>query len=147
MQSIGDLYGGAHYIQSGSATLLTLQGKAIVRAAETFGDGRTLPFTPCKKGYIPVAKIVDKKTGSVTFQRRYACPLHDDARRQRCNKNKNDSRPSFRSGEVNLTLFWERYDKDHHQILEPGIKESSCNENSTLPKYDAENSHENHSCS
>lgn len=110
LRTQGDLYGGAHYSRSGSASLLTLQGKAILDAAEKFGDGKTLPFTPCKKGYVPVAKIIDPdicdSSNSFNYQCRYACPLHDKARRQRFHR---DGGPlAFRKGEVDLTFFWKR---------------------------------------
>ena len=59
-----------------------------------FGDGATLPFTPCKKGYKP---IIDGK-------RFYACPLHDKARRKRVQKENG----VFRKGEVDLNIFWQR---------------------------------------
>lgn len=58
-----------------------------------FGDGETLPFTPCKKGFIPV--VEDKPV--------YACPLHDTARRKRVKK----ENETFRSGEVDLNIFWQ----------------------------------------
>jgi hypothetical protein len=57
-----------------------------------FGDGATLPFTPCKKGYNPVA-------GSRPM---YACPLHDKQRRRRVTKEGG----IFRKGEVDLNSFW-----------------------------------------
>jgi hypothetical protein len=89
----GDLYGGAHYMQSSSADL-TPQGRAIRDASRRFGDGETLPFTPCKKGYIP---LVDGKP-------MFACFLHDKARRERHCREK----LTFRNGEVDLSQFWSR---------------------------------------
>jgi hypothetical protein len=89
----GDLYGGAHYSPLCSASL-TPQGRAMQEAAIRFGDGATLPFTPCKKGYIPVAKGRDM----------FACPLHNDARQKRVAKEGG----SFRKGEVDLSEFWSR---------------------------------------
>eukprot|EP00980_Cylindrotheca_fusiformis_P011971 scaffold2830_cov131-Cylindrotheca_fusiformis.AAC.92 len=73
---------------------MTLQGKAIKQAAIDFGDGKTLPFTPCKKGFIPL----------LGEERRYACPLHNKAREKRLNKEKG----KFRPGEVDLNIFWSR---------------------------------------
>jgi len=90
----GDLYGGAHYCQSSSATL-TPQGRAIQQASERFGDGSTLPFTPCKKGYIPV---------NAHGKRMAACPLHDKARWARLKKEGH----CFRKGEVDLRILWKR---------------------------------------
>jgi len=65
-------------------------GRAIYEAALRFGDGRTLPYTPCKKGYLPVVK----------GQTRVACPLHEHKRRQRIQKH------GVRAGEVDLRQFW-----------------------------------------
>lgn len=106
--NVGDLYGGAHYIRSGSATLLTLQGKAILEAASKFGDGQTLPFTPCKKGYVPFVKEGFGKADAITFKRRYACPLHDEARRKRFERD--GGLLAFRPGEVDLTIFWDQFE-------------------------------------
>jgi hypothetical protein len=89
----GDLYGGAHYSPSCSASL-TPQGRAIQEAAIRFGDGATLPFTPCKKGYIPVA----------AGRNMFACPLHNESRQKRVTKEGG----IFRNGEVNLAEFWSR---------------------------------------
>ena len=89
----GDLYGGAHYIPSCSAAL-TPQGGAIQEAAVRFGDGATLPFTPCKKGYIPVL---------VNGRHMYACQLHNTSRQRRVTKE-----GTFRSGETDLNEFWSR---------------------------------------
>jgi hypothetical protein len=63
-------------------------------AAIVFGDGSTLPFTPCKKGYMPVAK----------GQKMFACSLHNESRRKRVAKEGG----IFRNGEVNLNEFWSR---------------------------------------
>eukprot|EP00934_Nitzschia_sp_Nitz4_P002023 Nitzschia sp. Nitz4//scaffold38_size140716//61444//61992//NITZ4_003142-RA/size140716-snap-gene-0.162-mRNA-1//-1//CDS//3329550063//2023//frame0 len=112
----GDLYGGAHYIDSSTATI-TPQGRAIKQAAIDFGNGQTLPFTPCKKGYIPV----------VNNARRVACPLHNEAREKRLAREK----WVFRKGEVNLNRFWkaskcdavksepEAVSKDHEEDVKP----------------------------
>lgn len=91
-------------MQSASATL-TLQGQAIQEAAQKFGDGETLCFTPCKKGYIPVAS---------NGERMYACPLHHKQRLKRVKKDGG----RFRPGEVNLNRFWdaaELEDSSHEQ--------------------------------
>jgi hypothetical protein len=87
----GDLYGGSHYSKLCSADL-TPQGRAMQAAALRFGDGETLPFTPCKKGYKPIA-------GSRPM---YACPFHDKERRRRVTKDGG----IFRKGEVDLNIFW-----------------------------------------
>jgi hypothetical protein len=93
----GDLYGGAHYSPACSATM-TLQGRAVQRAAQQFGNGKTLPFTPCKKGYIPIH--------SGTNDIMYACRLHTEARRRRLLAENN----KFRPGEVDLNVFWSKLD-------------------------------------
>lgn len=93
--STGDLYGGAHYIQSSSADM-TPQGRAIKDAANRFGNGRTLPFSPCKKGFIPFADN----------ERKYACPLHNKYRRRRVLAEKG----RFRPGELDLNMFWSKYE-------------------------------------
>lgn len=93
LHQIGDLYGGSHYSQLCSADM-TPQGRAIQDAATKFGDGKTLPFTPCKKGYTPYHKS--------TGERLYACMHHNKARRRRLVKN-NAIIP--RSGEVDLNIF------------------------------------------
>jgi hypothetical protein len=100
----GDLYGGAHYRQSSSATL-TPQGRAIAAASRRFGNGETLPFTPCKRGYIPVVVVV-AASGDASEQPRamFACHLHDRFRRRRYLKEKS----TFRPGEVDLSRFWEQ---------------------------------------
>jgi hypothetical protein len=63
-------------------------------AAIMFGDGATLPFTPCKKGYIPVAN----------GRNMFACPLHNESRHKRVAKEGG----IFRNGEVDLNEFWSR---------------------------------------
>jgi hypothetical protein len=105
---IGDLYGGGHYSPSGSASLQTPQGKAILDTASKFGDGLTLPFTPCKKGYIPVSTTKKSTNDLSSYKRMYACPLHDNARRMRLQKD--GGMTSFRKGEQDLTVFWKRYE-------------------------------------
>lgn len=75
-----------------SCTHLTPQGIAIKEAAVRFGDGQTLPFSPCKRGYIPI----------VGGERRYACHLHHEQRMKRV---KNEG-GLFRQGEEELSRFW-----------------------------------------
>ena len=91
------------YLQSASATL-TPQGRAIKEASEKFGDGGTLPFTPCKKGFIPIVDGVQM----------YACPLHHKARHKRVEK----SGGKFRKGEFDLNIFWFRKDEDQKNLSE-----------------------------
>mmetsp|Transcript_19050 Transcript_19050/g.38366 ORF Transcript_19050/g.38366 Transcript_19050/m.38366 type:complete len:104 (-) Transcript_19050:260-571(-) len=80
------------YVQSASATL-TPQGRAIRNASIRFGDGETLPFRTCKKGYIPV----------VNGRHMYACYLHHKQREERVKKEGD----SFRRGELDLcATFW-----------------------------------------
>jgi hypothetical protein len=79
------------YVASASADL-TPQGRAIQEAAVRFGDGETLPFTPCKKGFIPI----------VNGQRMHACPLHNRSRQRRLRK----EGFVFRKGEVNQDEYW-----------------------------------------
>ena len=91
----GDLYGGAHYVDSSAGT--TPQGRAIKQAAIDFGNGYTLPFTPCKKGYSPIRKTDGRALA--------ACPLHNRAREMRLQKEEG----VFRAGEVNLEqVFWSK---------------------------------------
>jgi hypothetical protein len=87
------LYGGAHYVASAAQTL---QGQAIRQAAIDFGDGRTLPFTPCKKGYQPVVK----------GQRMVACSLHNAHRQKRLNKEKGQRRDAEADPQE---LFWSKF--------------------------------------
>jgi len=75
-----------------SAATMTPQGRAIKQAAVDFGNGQTLPFTPCKKGYIPM----------VDGERKVACPLHNKAREKRLKKEGG----KFRQGEIDLNCFW-----------------------------------------
>jgi hypothetical protein len=81
------------YVESSCATL-TPQGQAIKEAAVKFGDGETLCFTPCKKGYIPI----------INGKRMYACPLHHKERRKRVTREGG----KFRGSEMDLNTFWEK---------------------------------------
>lgn len=67
-------------------------------AAARFGNGETLPFSPCKKGYLPRGP---------NGERMLACPLHHAARAKRFRAENG----KFRVGEVNLNLFWQRHRK------------------------------------
>ena len=97
---------------------MTPQGRAIKQAAVDFGNGQTLPFTPCKKGFIPFV---------VGNQRKVACPLHNSAREKRLAKEKG----KLRDGEYDLNVFWARHENDssratnvelYHSLKPPGIK-------------------------
>ena len=79
------------YVPS-SCTQLTPQGIAIKDAAVRFGNGQTLPFSPCKRGYIPI----------VGGERKYACHLHHEQRMKRVKKEGG----LFRKGEEDLSRFW-----------------------------------------
>ena len=93
------MYGGGHYVPSASATL-TKQGHAIQQAAINFGNGQTLPFTPCKKGYQPFSN-----NGQ---QRMVACPLHNRQRERRLAK----EHGKRRKGEADpQELFWSKADE------------------------------------
>jgi len=82
------------YLESSCASL-TAQGRAIKDAAVRFGDGATLPFTPCKKGFIPV---------STSGERMYACPIHNVKRKKRFVTEKEQ----FRKGERELYDLWDK---------------------------------------
>jgi hypothetical protein len=74
---------------------MTPQGRRVKQAAIDFGDGKTLPFTPCKKGYAPI----------VNGERKVACSIHNKERIKRLQKEGWD----FRKGEVNLQeIFWSK---------------------------------------
>lgn len=93
----GDLYGGAQYIESAAASevLKTPQGIAIQNATLLFGNGaRTLPFAPCKRGYVPICKESN--------ERMYACSYHHKKRMERLKSEK----WNYRAGEVVLDQFW-----------------------------------------
>jgi hypothetical protein len=99
----GDLYGGSHYSKLCSSTM-TLQGRAIHETTLKFGDGKTLPYSPCKKGYAPF----HTKTG----ERLTACRYHNEARRKRLIQNKNAPIMAFRPGEVDLNVFWNKSNRN-----------------------------------
>jgi hypothetical protein len=82
---------------------MTPQGRAIKQAAIDFGNGQTLPFTPCKKGFIPMVK----------GRRVVACPFHNEAREKRLAK----ERGKFRNGEVDLNIFWSKYEASDADII------------------------------
>jgi len=85
---------------------MTPQGKAMKEAAIKFGDGLSLPFTPCKKGYIPLIK----------GKKMYACPLHNKDRMARLKR----ENWKYRDAEVNLDVFWP---KGKEEGLESSKKE------------------------
>ena len=76
-------------------------GRAIRNAAIRFGNGETLPFTPCKKGFIPM----------VGESRKFACPLHDKERRKRVQ----NEGGAFRKGEFDLNILWKRWEEEHEK--------------------------------
>ena len=93
----GDLYGGAMYVESAtvSDTMKTPQGIAIQNATVLFGNGdKTLPFTPCKRGYVPIC--------NKSKVHMYACSYHNKKRIDRL-KSENWN---YRPGEVVLDQFW-----------------------------------------
>lgn len=73
---------------------MTPQGRAIHETTTKFGNGKTLPFTPCKKGYQPYHKI--------SGERLYACMHHNKARRRRLLRN---NALVHRNGEVDFNRF------------------------------------------
>lgn len=101
------MYGGAHYTASAACTL---QGKAIRSAAKQWGDGRTLSFTPCKRGFVPI------KYGKDGMQLLCACSIHHAQRWRRLfgpQKKHCDfatmctGKIRLRPGEVDPRMFWE----------------------------------------
>ena len=111
------MYGGAHYVDSSTATM-TPQGRAIKQAAVDFGNGQTLPFTPCKKGYIPLVDGV----------RKVACPLHNLARERRLEKENGN----FRMGEIDLNFFWEKGEDSSASKAQDGF----CSDDDVAKKAD-----------
>jgi len=99
----GDMYGGSHYILSAAADM-TDQGRAILEAAQKFGDGKTLPFAPCKKYYNPYSEI----NGDGSKTRMYACRLHNEQRKKRLKKEGGQ----WRKGEKHLDFFWTDDDEE-----------------------------------
>lgn len=88
------------YIDS-SCAQLTPQGRSIKAVAVKFGDGETLPFTPCKKGYIPM----------VNGEKMYACRIHHKERMKRLVKEGG----RYRAGEKKLDDFWTKQAKKKDQ--------------------------------
>lgn len=84
--------------QQSAAADMTDQGRAILKAAQKFGDGKTLPFPPCKKYYNPYTEI--NEDGVKT--RLYACRLHNKQRMKRLKKEGG----RWRKGEKHLDFFW-----------------------------------------
>jgi len=96
----GDLYGGGLYQDSSTATT-TPQGIAIKQAALKFGDGKTLPFAPCKRGYLPMRSVGSK--GQQEQRKMVACLYHEKFRRKRLARDKGQCR----KGEADPNqLFW-----------------------------------------
>ena len=98
---------------------MTPQGRAMKEVCIQFGDGKTLPFTPCKRGYLPMKggkAIKEVENGSRKQQKQkqqkrnneimhtmVACSFHEKLRRKRLQKENN----ILRWGEVNVNeLFW-----------------------------------------
>ena len=102
---------------------MTPQGIAIQDVSSRFGNGQTLPFTPCKRGYIPFRRRDENKNknnkntcsdgnenhidhnnnDSISEKRMlYGCHLHHDLRKARVEKNGG----YFKNGEKNLRDFW-----------------------------------------
>lgn len=109
------------YIRS-AADEATAQGRAIRRTTLLFGNGETLPFSPCKRGYIPLV-VVDDKAGQEHGKGRkrkrkeshspnqdqehgkqpfVACSFHHEKRMARLKKESF----LYRKGEMNLNVFW-----------------------------------------
>lgn len=85
-------------------TILLHVGRAIRNAAIQFGNGETLPFTPCKKGFIPI----------VGGERKYACPLHNKHRQRRVAKEGGQ----FRKGEFDLNVLWKGFEEKCEAIVQ-----------------------------
>ena len=122
------MYGGGHYVMS-AARDMTPQGKAIWNAACVFGDGKSLPFAPCKRYYNPYSfcftdngngedgeytdkdedvggggggKKKKKKMNKQKKERMYACRIHNDLRKKRLKREGG----KWRGGEKALDDFW-----------------------------------------
>ena len=90
-------------------------------AATKFGDGKTLPFTPCKKGYLPFGKVMDHAGNNCErVVRKYACSFHDEARQKRLQKDGGLS--CFRNGELNLDIFWQSQSPDLMESLDDNTR-------------------------
>ena len=76
---------------------MTAQGRSILNASIRFGDGRTLPFPPCKRYYNPYG--VDEMGNRMKM---YACRLHHELRKKRVMK----EGWRWREGEKRLDDFW-----------------------------------------
>jgi hypothetical protein len=92
-------------------------------AAIVFGDGATLPFTPCKKGYTPVTN----------GRNMFACPLHNESRQKRVAKEGG----IFRNGEVDLNEFWSRIknsvgDPELPNVAKHPVKKARVNDKAKL---------------
>ena len=100
-------------------------------AAARFGNGETLPFSPCKKGYLPRGP---------NGERMLACPLHHAARAKRFRAENG----KFRVGEVNLNLFWQRHRKvdacDDTIFSSDNDTEEDTQGDQTMPKIESSNS-------
>jgi len=115
-----------------SASTMTLQGRAIKKASIDFGDGRTLPFAPCKRGYVPLVVVQavvrskngnggnnsngnirakDDETQKENYKRMVACSFHEKHRRKRLARDKG----KIRGGEADPNeLFWSK--AEHNTI-------------------------------
>ena len=78
-----------------AAAEATPQGRAIAEAARKFGDGKTLPFPPCKRYYNPYSEVGGTRT------RMYACRMHNGARVARLKRE-----GKWRDGEKHLDFYW-----------------------------------------
>jgi hypothetical protein len=94
---------------------MTLQGRAIKKAAVDFGDGGTLPFAPCKRGYVPLVEVRSGAKPDAAeispsgYKRMVACSFHERARRKRLARDKG----KLRGGEVDPNeLFWSKAERD-----------------------------------
>ena len=108
----GDMYGGAHYIASAD---MTDQGRAILEAARKFGDGKSLPYPPCKKYYNPYSEV--NADGLKT--RMYACRLHHEQRKKRLKKEGG----RWRKGEKPLDFFWTEGDDNEESSSKKKLKQ------------------------
>jgi hypothetical protein len=84
-----------------------------MEAAQKFGDGKTLPFPPCKRYYNPYSE--PNENGEKT--KMYACRLHHEQRKKRLKKE--DGR--WRKGEKHLDLFWSD-NNDEKNLIKKRLK-------------------------